>query len=204
MSSAGVRAWLGSSPHAWGTPGLRDSNAKMYGIIPACAGNTLRRRLQVGDIRDHPRMRGEHTLHVAVVEVPAGSSPHARGTPIGPPDPQLNGGIIPACAGNTVPFAGVADLPEDHPRMRGEHTLYQSGAVLVWGSSPHARGTLTSASLAGQQLGIIPACAGNTPLGRRVRAAAGDHPRMRGEHRHVTLSVLPACGSSPHARGTRS
>ena len=71
----------------------------------------------------------------------------------------------------------------DHPRMRGEHATDKWDAVVAWGSSPHARGTLVRSGLDPSRARIIPACAGNTDgLDNRFKRD-GDHPRMRGEHR---------------------
>ena len=50
----------GSSPHARGTLRGRISDSRTCGIIPACAGNTERRRVRHFQHPDHPRMRGEH------------------------------------------------------------------------------------------------------------------------------------------------
>ena len=52
----------------------------MRGIIPACAGNTLRTVEPIALAGDHPRMRGEHTVRVQNAVRVLGSSPHARGT----------------------------------------------------------------------------------------------------------------------------
>ena len=92
-------------------------------------------------------------------------------------------GIIPACAGNTVPRSVFSYSIRDHPRMRGEHGfLFSLCSLLRW---------------------IIPACAGNTESTLCGVHSARDHPRMRGEH----IPPLPRrrirVGSSPHARGTR-
>ena len=91
----------GSSPHARGTLGGAPHVVVIVGIIPACAGNT---QCRVGIWRnrgDHPRMRGEHGRRVYVPVLPAGSSPHARGTLPSTGYCPLGMGIIPACAGNT-------------------------------------------------------------------------------------------------------
>ena len=95
------RPLWGSSPHARGTRTPRHPPGRTIGIIPACAGNTMRRAAPAPRSRDHPRMRGEHVSHVDVPEAIAGSSPHARGTPCGRDRHPIPGGIIPACAGNT-------------------------------------------------------------------------------------------------------
>ena len=73
----------GSSPHARGTQDWAGSFEQDRGIIPACAGNTRLRKHGPRLHGDHPRMRGEHLKLVIRHGVPWGSSPHARGTPVG-------------------------------------------------------------------------------------------------------------------------
>ncbi len=51
----------GSSPLARGTPGLRHLQTRPTGLIPARAGNTAEQYLAGGNVRAHPRSRGEHT-----------------------------------------------------------------------------------------------------------------------------------------------
>ncbi len=71
---------VGSSPHARGTLIYHFLFSLSYGIIPACAGNTLIKILVLDSKRDHPRMRGEHHLALETALGGLGSSPHARGT----------------------------------------------------------------------------------------------------------------------------
>ena len=71
------------------------------------------------------------------------------------------------------------------------------------GSSPHARGTLTTANTVLTSLGIIPACAGNTDDSYPSHIRIRDHPRMRGEHPLAAYPLKLVGGSSPHARGTQ-
>ena len=132
----------GSSPHARGTQ-TRSCNLPAFpGIIPACAGNTISHHSAPDKTRDHPRMRGEHLLGIAIPSFPSGSSPHARGTPSMVVSFLVSLGIIPACAGNTSSMVHVISLRRDHPRMRGEHRAGDVPRRTCWGSSPHARGTL--------------------------------------------------------------
>src|SRR5437870_263369 len=106
-------------------------------------------------------MRGEHVLTGVAGADPAGSSPHAWGTPV------LNGSwkhtvgssphawgtrslhgraprqgrFIPTCVGNTQ---GCSEQSRDiavHPHMRGEHGLTGFQQGIIHGSSPHAWGT---------------------------------------------------------------
>ena len=51
---------LGSPPHARGTQRWQVPPYCLFGITPACAGNTDRRHIHPLLDRDHPRMRGEH------------------------------------------------------------------------------------------------------------------------------------------------
>ena len=66
-------------------------------------------------------MRGEHLDNTKSLDRQLGSSPHARGTLIVSGSVQAFGGIIPACAGNTLHHHPSTPDNGDHPRMRGEH-----------------------------------------------------------------------------------
>ena len=71
------------------------------------------------------------------------------------------------------------------------------------GSSPHTRGARQSAEWGQQKARIIPAYAGSTGSKRRPAQAAGDHPRIRGEHGATPRKPWIVMGSSPHTRGAR-
>ena len=152
----------GSSPHARGAHFAFVAMEMDEGIIPACAGSTIRPALVVERLEDHPRMRGEHPLAGATAAVGTGSSPHARGARA-------------ATAARSPPRG-------DHPRMRGEHVELSRTREQSEGSSPHARGALALHASRGGEGRIIPACAGSTLRGVQVRHVGRDHPRMRGEH----------------------
>ena len=192
----------GSSPHARGTPACLRKRPHTRRIIPACAGNT---GVGVGVwllCGDHPRMRGEHTAVTWLLSGTVGSSPHARGTLPHPGGWTQHHGIIPACAGNTGADHSNHQRQRDHPRMRGEHSHLARKRVHDQGSSPHARGTRPAHAELPRDLGIIPACAGNTFVLSPVRVKNRDHPRMRGEHMTRYRPPVTRAGSSPHARGT--
>ena len=193
----------GSSPHARGTRDDLIGKERGHGIIPACAGNTVRRHSPFPAVRDHPRMRGEHRSSSVGGGVVVGSSPHARGTQCGAIVFHVDHGIIPACAGNTMKLIEMLAVSRDHPRMRGEHGLNHGVRDSRTGSSPHARGTRLSIRSGSSRKGIIPACAGNTPVRYRRQWRQGDHPRMRGEHPKRQDRKHTPAGSSPHARGTQ-
>ena len=179
----------------------RADDVRADGIIPACAGSTKRSLDHEDHREDHPRMCGEHLTAVLLLNLPSGSSPHVRGAHRGRVAARLQAGIIPACAGSTPRPCSTPLLPRDHPRMCGEHSYRFVPMMMYGGSSPHVRGARRGEHVGQHRQGIIPACAGSTPVLAMRRAAAGDHPRMCGEHRlpHIEPSTL--WGSSPHVRG---
>ena len=193
----------GSSPHVRGALNHPCGGIAMLGIIPACAGSTRFHLDSQRGGRDHPRMCGEHIGLVKDNISETGSSPHVRGALI----PRLilitRGGIIPACAGSTVLTALDPMAWRDHPRMCGEHRCFPSNIPCSVGSSPHVRGARCVQLRPCRQPGIIPACAGSTDCRRGRVDAAGDHPRMCGEHSATVCVWMTRLGSSPHARGAR-
>ncbi|MCP1683096.1 hypothetical protein J2T32_002318 [Kerstersia gyiorum] len=172
----------GSSPHARGTPDDCIADGYCERFIPACAGNTEPSSFRICAATVHPRMRGEHDA--------------GRDDPIGAVR------FIPACAGNTYESQSAARQKPVHPRMRGEHAALPHQIFLIFGSSPHARGTPCAAPWAGPPTRFIPACAGNTPAHCAGCARPPVHPRMRGEHFSYPSRIECGHGSSPHARGT--
>ena len=113
-------AHYGSSPHARGTPIMKKTIIALSRFIPACAGNArtfLPREFQQ---TVHPRMRGERTDGLPGFPSVCGSSPHARGTPVGEfARPEISR-FIPACAGNANSPDINRWITAVHPRMRGE------------------------------------------------------------------------------------
>ena len=153
---------LGSSPRVRGTRSIPRRSWYISGIIPACAGNTAHRRRSERKTRDHPRVCGEHSVLVVEKVFRWGSSPRVRGTRQAGERGRRVAGIIPACAGNTLPRRGVVAAGWDHPRVCGEHNQGKHIMNQGTGSSPRVRGTRDEAGNVHRALGIIPACAGNT------------------------------------------
>ena len=146
-------------------------------------------------------MRGEHALSDVDRLVAEGSSPRARGARLMGRLSQWQPGIIPACAGSTCQGSFEACQGRDHPRVRGEHTIWVSNASSTPGSSPRARGAQELVEAVETVLGIIPACAGSTPHAALYGIRERDHPRVRGEHSMGMIGPVPSAGSSPRARG---
>ena len=152
-----------------------------HGIIPAYAGSTQIHLNSTGDIRDHPRIRGEHAPPVIGIAEGTGSSPHTRGARSSNRNPRKCRRIIPAYAGSTLPPRTISCPWTDHPRIRGEHRRHSAG--------PRTR------------YRIIPAYAGSTKSSRKGPSRGLDHPRIRGEHYACTVVTELGEGSSPHTRG---
>ena len=132
---------FGSSPLARGTQPLSVVVCDPPRLIPARAGNTWGRRGVPGWGSAHPRSRGEHGSGSITVKDVTGSSPLARGTPVGLATDTLARRLIPARAGNTAAPGSAEPQTSAHPRSRGEHTWWLGVAIVAIGSSPLARGT---------------------------------------------------------------
>ena len=115
-----------------------------------------------------------------------------------------DGGIIPAYAGNTCPLAGIRSYTWDHPRICGEHDVWQSFQHDIQGSSPHMRGTLEASGPAAETAGIIPAYAGNTLARACICLPHRDHPRICGEHRRADSQQPHGIGIIPAYAGNTS
>ena len=151
----------------------------------------------------HPRTGGEHVSAACGTGEINGSSPHGRGTLVGPFEDSGGDRFIPARAGNTCMAVSYTRLKPVHPRTGGEH----SSSCPVWipntGSSPHGRGTPVHGDVAAPIVRFIPARAGNTCSARSFCTTRAVHPRTGGEHMRLCASLGFAHGSSPHGRGTR-
>ena len=173
----------GSSPLARGllAPTMCCPNGRR--IIPARAGFTVGVRAVHFSIPDHPRSRGVYHAPCVRASDFAGSSPLARGLPVGVDGERGAGGIIPARAGFTPRSRPPRGGPSDHPRSRGVYGVILLRGALALGSSPLARG-LPSAP-------------------RHHSLLMWDHPRSRGVYGSRAGPQSPRSGSSPLARGLR-
>ncbi len=172
-------------------------------FIPASAGNT--RSIFSGRIKRpvYPRWRGEHAPPPVRLAVSCGLSPLARGTHARHRCQSLRYRFIPAGAGNTsLPLRHRRGSPV-YPRWRGEHLLRVLALTNIHGLSPLARGTRDGGCSAGKIGRFIPAGAGNTSRKKARLPRMPVYPRWRGEHKLIYPPLIPHCGLSPLARGTR-
>ena len=131
----------------------------------------------------------------------SGSSPLARGTLQSRIFRFSRRGLIPARAGNTACYLWASGWTGAHPRSRGEHMGFPSVPSLDMGSSPPVRGALSRVHGNDPAAGLIPACAGSTPMSRLVSAPCWAHPRLCGEHVYGFAQDITFKGSSPPVRG---
>ncbi len=171
----------GSSSRARGTRDAAHQFADRGRFIPAHAGNAASRRVALTTCSVHPRARGERPAIDQQQQHDGGSSPRTRGTPPNSAPRTACRRFIPAHAGN-APSRPVLDTRNTvHPRARGERRPPAELPLLVGGSSPRTRGTLSSYVRARGLRRFIPAHAGNAMTTGSSRAVVAVHPRARGE-----------------------
>ena len=130
---------------------------------------------------------------------PLGSSPRVRGRQTAEHDACFASGLIPACAGQTGPVVVSGTRGRAHPRVCGADSLSPRSATWTTGSSPRVRGRLAGLRAQIRDLGLIPACAGQTDdLLIFASVDVGSSPRVRGrQSANVVAAVLggliPAC-----------
>ena len=156
------QGWDGSSPLARGLHGQGHPVRGQDRIIPARAGFTTTAPPQRHRRVDHPRSRGVYGSARQGSPHGRGSSPLARGLQVRPHPGRGPDGIIPARAGFTRPESASSTRRTDHPRSRGVYGVVVVGQASRYGSSPLARGLLSSLPQQVLAAGIIPARAGFT------------------------------------------
>ena len=155
----------GSPPRVRGTVHPAFPDHRGHGITPACAGNRRRCRRTCIKSQDHPRVCGEQMTACIDGRGLAGSPPRVRGTDTNFGNKVIDGGITPACAGNSFFNSLCQLLFWDHPRVCGEQRLAVPVLFTAPGSPPRVRGTANTGNKCRLNIGITPACAGNSSRG---------------------------------------
>ncbi len=180
--SRNIKPGFRSSPRARGTlVGATMADAG-FPQIPACAGNTPEKPDALTPHPAHPRMRG------------GTPKSHTYTVPASP--------LIPAFAGNTCWASIPCRCGFAHPRLRGEHVQLLVPAPFTCRSSPHSRGTLPLQPETVGPVPLIPACAGNRPVGSRFKSIPLI-PACAGNTKAQRAWRLAPYRSSPRARETR-
>ena len=153
---------MGSSPPVRGARQQSGAHRQSIGLIPARAGSTHLKHVFSAALVAHPRPCGEHHYPPTTRQVEKGSSPPVRGARAGAVAADCPPGLIPARAGSTTGWLGVAHGLGAHPRPCGEHFSMACFRASGEGSSPPVRGALGYLSQWEDEHGLIPARAGST------------------------------------------
>ena len=133
----------------------------------------------------------------------SGSSPRVRGSPREQQAVGLEGGFIPARAGEPASRCGPTGLTPVHPRACGGAEAVGLGRRRDEGSSPRVRGSRPGDVREELLEGFIPARAGEpTVFGVPLRPLTV-HPRACGGASAPETPPPDAHGSSPRVRGSR-
>ena len=170
-------------------------------IIPAHAGQTLRRHPPRRLTPDHPRACGANAGTCFTSCASVGSSPRMRGKRCDPSPRRRPRRIIPAHAGQTSQLEHSVYSPADHPRACGANVSSDGMLSRCTGSSPRMRGKPALHSRAGVGHRIIPAHAGQTIGSAGLTGWNADHPRACGANVGDTSIEAFTNGSSPRMRG---
>ena len=177
---AEVAAYPGSSPRVRGRLAGNDNAGFGHGLIPACAGQTLRSRTRWSRWRAHPRVCGADSFNRRANSRCGGSSPRVRGRQLQQARQLPLRGLIPACAGQTSPRSPPSPAAWAHPRVCGADWPLTPASHHGVGSSPRVRGRRRVGEGRGLTHGLIPACAGQTPARVSPPTRHPAHPRVCG------------------------
>ena len=191
---------LGSSPRVRSRHRLPTWSRPFRGIISACAEQTLRRPTRPHHGRDHLRVCGADLMATLCDPFRLGSSPRVRSRPHVVDDDVTRGGIISACAEQTVSSASRSGSARDHLRVCGADSHCTRQTIHRSGSSPRVRSRHIPRPVADEVSGIISACAEQTHTVRGRQSTDRDHLRVCGADTSPAPSQTKYPGSSPRVR----
>ena len=191
---------LGSSPRVRSRPNHVGRARWRHGIISACAEQTSVLAALMVAFWDHLRVCGADELAAMAFSALRGSSPRVRSR-LDELIQQVGcGGIISACAEQTILRCRVRRRYWDHLRVCGADHDMPCRARFAVGSSPRVRSRPVGNSNKRRTGGIISACAEQTSPDPPAAVAAWDHLRVCGADRTTSMSTLMMAGSSPRVR----
>ena len=171
------------------------------GSPPHMRGKAWTMPISTSITSDHPRICGEKVVELVPDAQRQGSPPHMRGKALNTSFvPELYR-ITPAYAGKSSELKESASIRRDHPRICGEKYLEYGRRYKSTGSPPHMRGKEEPGVPHRRGLGITPAYAGKSLVQRFLVGDIGDHPRICGEKKKITINAPEVEGSPPHMRG---
>ena len=129
-----------------------------------------------------------------------GSPPRVRSRPYVINSICRNVGITSACAEQTVVSSEVLRPDWDHLRVCGADARLKASQALMQGSSPRVRSRHHAEVHVHDRLGIISACAEQTPHASSSSRSPRDHLRVCGADSGVKCDGCGIQGSSPRVR----
>ena len=149
-------------------------------------------------------MCGADASRTTVLKFVLGSSPRVRSRRFKPQPSDAIGGIISACAEQTVPRCQRTTCPWDHLRVCGADQQLSTVKWRITGSSPRVRSRRSYESSSRPFQRIISACAEQTGVFSSLSASDWDHLRVCGADESLTQEQKSWLGSSPRVRSRRS
>ena len=153
----------------------------LSGSPPHGRGKAFQARSEHSHDRITPRMGGEKTAAIQMLQHKIGSPPRGRGKGH---DAKLLGRCIritPAWAGKSRSAISAHSVGQDHPRVGEEKFEDVRNIVGQIGSSPRRRGKGGASSCAQWPDRITPAWAGKSHIDLLLSSTGEDHPRVGGE-----------------------
>ena len=193
----------GLSPRVRGKRPLRPARRPDRGSIPACAGETSTGRRRCRPVRVYPRVCGGNSSRSQMASASRGLSPRVRGKRKTRLLARQPVGSIPACAGETAPCGAPQENHGVYPRVCGGNCAPRRPLPSPPGLSPRVRGKLIAKEHSYSSCRSIPACAGETRLGRRASPCRRVYPRVCGGNGRGPPGRILTTGLSPRVRGKR-
>ncbi len=131
----------GSSPRAWGSPGICRADDNRGRFIPTRVGKSTSAPSSPSTTAVHPHARGEVTDPRQLTMEGIGSSPRAWGSPKCANTFRVPTRFIPTRVGKSAEFAIARRFCSVHPHARGEVNRDVIGQGTDVGSSPRAWGS---------------------------------------------------------------
>ena len=146
-------------------------------------------------------MCGGTPPHDGLQYVVVGLSPRVRGNPPRPLPGRRLVGTIPACAGEPIHEITPEQMQRDYPRVCGGTGACVEMMMESGGLSPRVRGNLVDVALVQEEIGTIPACAGEPSPLKGAKGVQGDYPRVCGGTPYTVTAGEADEGLSPRVRG---
>ena len=172
--------------------------------IPACAGEPDKSFLNANECRVYPRVCGGTSSASTIAMISSGLSPRVRGNPFQPSRSDCRYGSIPACAGEPPCLPCPPPCLPVYPRVCGGTQILRFASQIHAGLSPRVRGNPVLDSVGPEDVGSIPACAGEPRKPSVLMLAVRVYPRVCGGTVYTGANAWRPAGLSPRVRGNRA